>query len=176
MESKPVKIQIVDYDPQWPTLFQREAEKIRSALGSRVHAVEHAGSTSVPGLPAKPIVDIVLTVSSSAEEGEYGPSLQGIGYVLRVREPNWYEHRMLWSENEVNLHVFSAGCPEINRMLLFRDWLRANPADRDLYARTKLALAERQWRDVQEYADAKAHFVNEIVERALVYASQMSPS
>jgi len=83
---------------------------------------------------------------------------------------------MLRLGNVVNLHVFSAGCPEINRMVLFRDWLRANPADRDLYARTKFSLAKRQWRDVQEYAEAKAHVINEIVERALVSTSQRSTS
>lgn len=129
--------------------------------------IEHAGSTSVPGLAAKPVIDIVLVVAHSADEDAYLPGLQSAGYVLRIREPEWYEHRMFrGSEPAVNLHVFSAGCSEVDRMLLFRDWLRANAADRELYQCTKLALAERRWGELQDYADAKTAIVAEILARA----------
>lgn len=126
------------------------------------------GSTSVPGLAAKPIIDIVLIVADSASEGAYVQSLESAGYVLRIREPEWFEHRMFKDPSkEVNLHVFSAGCPEIDRMLRFRDWLRTNTADRELYARVKRTLAEREWKDVQEYADSKSDVVKEILSRAI---------
>ncbi len=129
--------------------------------------IEHAGSTSVPGLVAKPVIDIVLVVSDSADESAYLPALESAGYSLRIREPNWYEHRMFKGpDTDVNLHVFSLGCPEVERMLLFRDWLRGSPADRDLYARTKLKLAEQEWEHVQDYADAKTAVVEEILARA----------
>lgn len=168
-ELKPLsgRIVIVDYDPHWPELFASEANRIRSVLGSRALRIEHAGSTSVPGLAAKPVIDILLVVSDSAEEDTYVPALEAAGYALRIREPAWYEHRMLKGpDTDVNLHVFSAGCPEIERMLVFRNWLRSNTADRELYARTKRALAERKWKHVQNYADAKVQVIEEILARA----------
>jgi GrpB-like predicted nucleotidyltransferase (UPF0157 family) len=159
---------LVDYDPKWPRLYEREAERIRSALGKRVLGLEHAGSTSVPGLAAKPVIDIVLAVADSADEPAYVPALEAAGYVLRVREPDWFEHRLLKDiDPSVNLHVFSSGCPEVERMLLFRDHLRRNATDRDLYERTKRELAVREWKYVQHYADAKSSVVEGILARAL---------
>ena len=158
---------LVEYDPAWPRFFAREEARIRGALGDAALQVEHAGSTSIPGLAAKPIVDIVLVVPDSADEPAYVPALEAAGYVLRIREPDWYEHRALkGTDPRVNLHVFSAGCPEVERMLLFRDHLRRDARDRDLYERTKRELAQRDWKYVQHYADAKSDVVAEILERA----------
>jgi GrpB-like predicted nucleotidyltransferase (UPF0157 family) len=113
------------------------------------------------------VIDVVLAVADSADESAYVPSLESAGYRLRVREPNWYEHRMFKGpESETNLHVFSAGCPEIDRMLAFRDWLRGNAQDRELYASTKIALAQQEWNQVQDYADAKTTVIEEILTRA----------
>ena len=168
-ELKPLssRILIVEYDPQWPELFAREADRIRSLLGSRALRIEHAGSTSVPGLAAKPIIDLLLVVADSAEEDAYAPALERAGYVLRIREPNWYQHRMFKGpDTDINLHVFSSGCPEIDHTLVFRDRLRSNATDRDLYAHTKLALAQKEWKYVQNYADAKAVVIEEIIARA----------
>lgn len=163
------RILIVDYSPNWPELFEREADRIKYLLGSRALRIEHVGSTAVPGLAAKPVIDLLLVVANSADEDAYAPPLQAGGYALRIREPHWYEHRLFnGPDTDINLHVFSAGCPEIDRMLTFRDWLRSNPGDRDLYARTKLALAQNQWKDVQNYADAKTSVVEAIIARALV--------
>ena len=160
-------IALVDYDPAWPGLFVREAERIRAALGDRAVLVEHTGSTSVPGLAAKPIIDITLAVPDSADEEAYAPALEAVGYVLRIREPDWYEHRVFKGpDTKVNLHVFSEGCPEIDRMLCFRDRIRTNAADRELYERTKRELAAQEWEYVQDYADAKTVVVEEIVARA----------
>jgi len=164
-ELKPLAgpILIADYDPEWARRFESEANKIRSALGAGALRVEHVGSTSVPGLPAKPVIDIVLVVADSSSETEYVPALEQAGYLLRVREPGWYEHRMLHGpEADVNLHVFSQGCIEIGRMLAFRDWLRSNANDRDLYARAKISLAQRDWKYIQNYADAKTAVIEEI--------------
>lgn len=161
------RILIVDYDPQWPKLFRHEADRIRAVLGSRALRIEHTGSTSVPGLVAKPVIDMLLVVANSADEGTYVPDLQAASYVLRIRETDWYEHRMFdGPETRINLHVFSDGCPEIDRILMFRDWLRSNAPDRNLYARAKLALAQRQWKNVQNYADAKTVVIQEIMTRA----------
>jgi GrpB-like predicted nucleotidyltransferase (UPF0157 family) len=160
-------IVLVDYDDAWPMRFEREARHIRTALGTRALMLEHAGSTSVPGLVAKPIIDIVLAVPDSSNENDYVPALEAEGYALRIREPDWYEHRVLKkTDPSVNLHVFSADCPEIDRMVAFRDHLRANQADRELYERTKRELASQHWEYVQDYADAKTEVVEEIIARA----------
>lgn len=167
-ELKPLSgpTRVVDYDPDWARRFELEANKIRSALGGGVLRLEHVGSTSVPGLPAKPIIDILLVVADSARETDYVPALEGAGYLLRIREPDWHEHRMFRSpEVDVNLHVFSEGCTEIDRMLDFRDWLRSNAEDRELYARTKQALARNDWKYMQNYADAKTDVIEEIISK-----------
>ncbi len=160
-------IQIADYDPAWPRLFAREAERIRSTLGDRVLLIEHVGSTSVPGLAAKPRIDVLLVVADSADESAYVPALEAAAYALRIREPDWYEHRLFnGPDTDINLHVFSPGSPEIDRMLLFRDWLRSNVEDRQLYERTKRELARKDWKYTQNYADAKTAVVEEILLRA----------
>ena len=160
-------VQIVDYDPQWPRLFEREAERVRTALGDQVLMLEHIGSTSVPGLAAKPKIDMLLVIADSADEHAYVPSLEAAGYVLRIREPDWYEHRMFKGpDTDVNLHVYMFGCPEIDRVLLFRNWLRSHASDHQLYERTKRELALVDWKYMQNYADAKTEVVEEILARA----------
>jgi GrpB-like predicted nucleotidyltransferase (UPF0157 family) len=161
------RIEIRDYDPEWPRLFEREAARVRSVLGDRVVRLEHAGSTSVPGLPAKPIIDMVLELPDSSDEPAYLPDMEAAGYTLVIREPEWFEHRVFKGpDTNINLHVFTAGSPEVERMLRFRDWLRSNPADLELYVRTKRELAARDWKYVQQYADAKSAVVQEIMARA----------
>jgi GrpB-like predicted nucleotidyltransferase (UPF0157 family) len=162
------RILLVEYDPEWPELYKREFERIRSALGGRALRIEHCGSTSVLGLAAKPIIDIILEVANSADEGAYAPALEMAGYVLRIREKAWNEHRMFKGpDTDVNLHVFTVGCPEVDRMLAFRNWLRGNVADCKLYERTKRDLASRPWKYTQNYDDAKSEVVAEIMGRAL---------
>jgi GrpB-like predicted nucleotidyltransferase (UPF0157 family) len=165
------RIVLAEYDPGWPQRFESEAERIRTALGGRALQVEHTGSTSVPGLAAKPIVDIVLVVEDSADEPAYVPALEAAGYELRIRERDWYEHRLLKpADGSVHLHVFSAGCEEVERMLRFRDHLRSSAEDRELYERTKRELAAHDWKFGQNYADAKTGVVREILARAAVGA------
>src|SRR5262245_41937687 len=96
-ELKPHRgpVELANYDPAWPELYGREEEKIRAALGVRALLVEHAGSTSVPGLAAKPIIDVVLEVADTTDEDAYVPPLEAAGYVLRIREPDWFAHRVL---------------------------------------------------------------------------------
>lgn len=155
-----------EYDPEWPEQFAGEADRIRSVLGARALRIEHVGSTSVPGLIAKPVVDILLVVENSADEPAYVPALQAAGYVLRIREPEWHEHRMFKSTGiDLNLHVFTAGAREIQRMLLFRDRLRNDPAERQLYAESKRQLANHRWKYVQDYADAKSEVIEAILSR-----------
>ena len=168
-ELKPhnAPITLVEYDPNWPKLFEQEANRIRSVLGSKALQIEHVGSTSVPGLCAKPIIDMLLVVKDSADELSYVPALEAAGYILRIRESDWFERRLFKGpDTDINLHVFSSGTSEIDRMLRFRDWLRSNENDQEKYAQVKRSLAKNKWRHIQHYADAKTSIVQEIMERA----------
>ena len=166
-EIEPQAIVVADYDPAWPGRFRSEETKIRAALGKMALSVEHIGSTSVPGLAAKPIVDILLVVEDSGEEASYLPALEEAGYVLRVREPDFHEHRMLrTAAKDVHVHVYSPESPEIERYLLLRDHLRENEEDREHYARTKRDLASRDWPSMHHYAEAKTEVIEGIITRA----------
>jgi GrpB-like predicted nucleotidyltransferase (UPF0157 family) len=161
-------IHLADYDPSWPLLYDAEAAKIRAALGEDAIVLEHVGSTSIPGLCAKPLIDIVLGVADSADETSYVPALTAQGYRLHLREPDWAQHRVMKGDQPpVNLHVFTAGSAEITRMLAFRDRCRNDPDERRLYEEAKRALAAQTWRHVQHYANAKGDVVEAIIARAL---------
>jgi GrpB-like predicted nucleotidyltransferase (UPF0157 family) len=169
LEPHSATIVLAEYDPRWPEAFRAERARIVSALGEAAVRVEHVGSTSVPGLVAKPIIDILLVVADSADEASYVPGLEAAGYRLRIREPEWFEHRMFKGPDaDINLHVFSAGASEIERMLTFREWLRSHGEDRERYAAVKRELASREWRHVQHYADEKTVVVEEIIGRAIL--------
>ena len=158
---------VADYDPIWPHWFESAAFRIREALGDKALEIHHVGSTSVRGLPAKPLIDVNLVVIDTTDEDAYVPPLEAIGYELRIREPDWYEHRMLRGfDPPVNLHVFNPGCEEVETMLVFRDWLRTHDDDRDLYARTKRELAAQKWEYVQNYTDQKTAVIQQILARA----------
>ena len=175
LEPYAVKVVVEDYNPEWPSWYTAEEARIRAALGPQVLRIEHTGSTAVPGLAAKPIIDILLLVPDSADEPGYVPALESAGYAMRAREPDWYQHRCLirrvenGAEHDVNLHVFSPSRAhqEIERVLAFRDWLRTHDDDRAYYERTKRELAQRDWMYVQHYANAKSDVVEEILSRAL---------
>ena len=139
---EPEPVTIVAYDPAWPEVYESVSERIRSALGDGVLALDHVGSTAVPGLAAKAVFDVDLTVADSSDEASYVPDLQRAGFELTIREPGWHEHRLLKGrEPRVNLHVFSPDCPETIRHLMFRDWLRAHPDDAEVYVEAKTAAA-----------------------------------
>jgi GrpB-like predicted nucleotidyltransferase (UPF0157 family) len=161
------EIKIVDYNEEWPMKFDAHARVIAGALGKAALRIEHVGSTSVPGLAAKPIIDILVVVQDSADELTYLPRLEVAGYVLRVREPEWNEHRMFRTHGgDVHVHIYSDGCLEIQRVLTFRDHLRININDRRRYEQTKRELAAREWSDMNEYADAKSGVIESIIAAA----------
>lgn len=176
-EVEPYAVEVVleDYNPAWPDWYAEEEAVIRAALGDVALRIEHTGSTSVPGLAAKPLIDILLLVPDADDEAAYLPALEAAGYALRVRQPDWYQHRCLVRRMEsgarrnVNLHVFApeSGAPEIERILAFRDRLRTHDEDREYYERTKRTLARRDWKFVQHYANAKSEVIEEILGRAL---------
>lgn len=161
---EPRTVNIVDYDPAWVNRFEEERDRLRAALGETARMIEHIGSTSVPGLAAKPVVDILLTVGDVDDESGYRSAIEALGYELRVREPG---HRAFRTPaRDVNLHVWPTDDPAVDSYLRFRDRLRNAPEDRALYERVKRELATRDWRDVNYYAEAKSEVVAEILERA----------
>jgi len=165
--AEKVEIRILDYDPNWAREFERHASVIGRALSNTALQIEHIGSTSVPGLAAKPIIDVLVVVADAANESAYLPQLEAAGYVLRVREPDWHEHRMFRTpEKNAHVHVYSAGCPEIARNLIFRDHLRQNSEDRRRYEQTKRALAAQEWLDMNDYATAKTDVIESIIAAA----------
>lgn len=157
-------LRIVPYDPDWPRRFTVELDRLRAALGARALRIDHVGSTSVAGLCAKPIIDIDVSVQDVEDEAAYLPDLESAGYHLRVRSPG---HRMVRSAAlDVHVHLCEFNSDWEKRHLLFRDWLRAHPEDRDLYARTKEDLAREDWPDMNAYADAKSDVIAAILARA----------
>lgn len=160
-----------EYNPGWPSSYRAQEAAIRAALGDTALAVDHIGSTSVPGLAAKPVIDIALVVPDSSDEPSYVPALERAGFRLQVREPHLHQHRMLAKRREdgddesVNLHVYTDGCTESHRDIRFRDWLRGHDDDRDRYERTKRELAAKVWKYMQNYADAKSAVIEDIRSR-----------
>ncbi|GAB6903948.1 GrpB family protein [Kineosporia succinea] len=163
------EIVLVGYNDSWPSMFRQEHAKIVAALGEKAFRVDHVGSTSVPGLTAKPIIDIDVSVVDADDEPDYLPALESAGYQLRVREP---DHRLVRTpELTVHVHVCSAGSEWERSHLLFRDWLRQDRSDRDAYAGLKLSLSQRDWPDTSAYADAKAPLIAAITDRAESWAA-----
>jgi len=162
-------VRIVDWSPAWPGRFVRERARIVAALGERAERVEHVGSTAVPGLAAKPIVDLQVSVVDIEDEGAYVADLVGAGYVLRVRE---HAHRMLRTrERDVHVNVCDVGGDWERRHLLFRDWLRHDAEDRHAYEALKRRLATRDWPDMNAYAEAKSAFIAAATARAERWAA-----
>ena len=166
---EPEPIHVVDHDPEWIMWFFQVAALVRSALGDRVKDIEHVGSTAVLGLPAKPIIDVDLTVDDPADEDSYVPDLEARGFVLTVREPLWHEHRLLTlASPAANLHVFGPDCPELVRHRMFRDHLASHPEDLALYRDAKLAAAAATTEEggiVMDYNRRKEPVIRRIYDR-----------
>jgi GrpB-like predicted nucleotidyltransferase (UPF0157 family) len=167
----PYRIEVTEYDDRWPADFERVADRIRAALGDRALEVHHVGSTSVPGLPAKPVIDVDLVVADPADEAAYIPDLAAAGFVHTIREPWWHEHRLVKTTDPVAyVHCFGPDCPEVVRHLMFHDWLVDHEDDRELYAEAKrLAARDMNARPGggtgMDYNRHKAPVVRDIYER-----------
>ena len=158
------EIVIFDYDPTWPLRFQQERERMQRVLGPTALGIEHIGSTAVPGLAAKPIIDVLVTVQDPDDESALRAALAPAGYELRVGEPG---HRMFRTpQRDVHIHIWGQSDPEAERYLAFRDRLRSSSKDRAEYEQLKRALATREWSDMNEYADAKADLIAAIIARS----------
>ena len=161
-------IVIEDYDPAWTARFEQVDAALRQALPD-ARRIEHFGSTAVPGLGAKGIVDVMVTVDDADDEPAYGPALERHGLHIRLRQPG---HRMYRTpDQDVHIHIFTEGSEAARIRLLFRDWLRHDDADRRLYEETKRELARQEWEATNDYSDAKGDVVAEILTRACRWAA-----
>ena len=152
------------HDERWVDVYRDHRCRIRDALAGVDVEVDHIGSTSVPGLAAKPVIDIVVTVDDITAEEDYLGALLAAGYELRVREPG---HRLVRTPaRDVHVHIFERGDPAVDEYLLFRDRLRSDADDRALYESTKRALLGRRWDDTNDYAEAKTDVILAIKARA----------
>jgi GrpB-like predicted nucleotidyltransferase (UPF0157 family) len=159
-----VTVVVQDYDQEWPTVYASVRGRVMAALGARAVDVQHIGSTSVPGLAAKPVVDVLLTVKDVSDEPAYVPALEGAGFLLRVREPG---HRMFRTHRkDVHLHVYEPDDQAVTDYLDLRDWLRVDSEDRERYAELKRNLSQRSWSDMNHYADAKSDVIQQVLTRA----------
>jgi len=159
-----LEVGLHSYDPRWVGIYLDHRRRILDALPEGAVEVEHIGSTSVPGLAAKPIIDIVVTVEDVTAEEDYLDALVAAGYELRVREPG---HRLVRTPaRDTHVHLFERGDPAVDDYLLLRDHLRADADDRALYEDTKRTLLGRRWDDMNEYADAKTEVILAIMARA----------
>jgi GrpB-like predicted nucleotidyltransferase (UPF0157 family) len=159
-----LELELHRHDERWSGIYLEHRQRIRNALAASDIEIEHIGSTSVPGLAAKPIVDIVVAVEDITAETDYLDPLIAAGYELRVREPG---HRLVRTPaRDVHVHLYERGAPAIGEYLLLRDRLRSDADDRALYESTKRALLGTRWDDMNDYADAKTDVIVAIKERA----------
>lgn len=173
--SRTVKppITIIEPNPEWPQRFEEVKDRIQNALGSLILEIAHVGSTSVPGLPAKDIIDVDLTLKDATHEASYVKPLGEAGFRYLLREPRWHQHRFFlenWPKAyHVNLHVWGPDSPETVRHRIFRDWLRKTPADQELYAKVKRDAAEQTavaGYSIMGYNLRKDKIMQEILQRA----------
>jgi GrpB-like predicted nucleotidyltransferase (UPF0157 family) len=168
-------VAIVAYDPIWPSRYGTWRERLAGVMGSTAIAIEHIGSTAVPGLAAKPVVDIQISVPDVADEGSYVPAIESVGFGLRYRNEGlgWrYFRPPPGLPREAQVHVCSVGSESERLHLLFRDYLRAHPAEADAYAVAKRAAAARHREDRIAYTDAKDAFIHPALRRAEAWASE----
>jgi GrpB-like predicted nucleotidyltransferase (UPF0157 family) len=167
-----VPLSIEPPNPAWPQHFQALESRISSALGPTAVSISHVGSTSVPNLPAKAVIDIDITVPDPTAEGDYVPALEAAGFQFILREPEWFEHRFfaMSEPHHCNLHVFKPGAAELVRHQIMKEWLTAHDDERELYARTKIeaaGLSNGLGETVTQYNHRKEQVIREILDRAL---------
>jgi GrpB-like predicted nucleotidyltransferase (UPF0157 family) len=166
-------ITILEPNPEWPQRFEEVKERIQKALGPLILDIAHTGSTSVPGLPAKDIIDVDVTLKDVMDEASYVKSMEEAGFRFLLRQPQWHQNRFFienWPKAyHVNVHVWGPDSPEVARHYIFRDWLRKTPADRELYAKVKREAARQTaiaGDSPMGYTKRKEKTIHEILERA----------
>lgn len=176
----PLTLEVVDYDPSWPAQYEELRARIDAAMGPAALSISHVGSTSVPGLAAKPVIDVDIIVADIRDESTYVPALENAGFQFLLREPDWYEHRLFVNYNpQANIHIWTPTSGQITRHRAFTAWLKAHPEDLEKYAQAKKEscdLAKEHGEGVNQYADRKNEVLVEIMTRALAAVGETMKS
>jgi GrpB-like predicted nucleotidyltransferase (UPF0157 family) len=164
------KVEVVPHNPQWPDAFEAEAKQVAAALGESVVAIHHIGSTAIPNIYAKPVIDLLIEVKDITEVDGRGSAMESLGYEV-MGEYGIAGRRYFRKDNQEgirthNIHAFEAGSAEVERHLAFRDYLIAHPRDAERYSELKRALAEEHPQSMERYMDGKDGFIKEIDQRA----------
>lgn len=168
---------VVDYDPRWPVRFAGEAARLAPVLGDILVAIHHIGSTSIPGMAAKPIIDIMPVVRQIELVDPCNPAMQTLGYEARGEygiAGRRYFVKGQGNDRSHHVHVFAADHPDVARHLNFRDFLIAHPDEAAAYASLKQALARQYPHDIEAYIAGKDGLIKEIDRRALVWRAGQS--
>lgn len=166
-----MKVTIVEYRPEWTDMFEDEKRVLRNALGELSARIEHVGSTAVSGLAAKPVIDIMIGLDDFSIADKLVPKIEALDYeyIKKYEAVMPFRRFFVKETGGVRTHQIHMVCVTSEfweRLILFRDYLRRNPETVAEYAAMKKNLAEREWLDVNEYADAKTEFIREIENRA----------
>lgn len=163
-------IVLVPYDPRWADEFERESALVKVALGDVLVELHHIGSTAIPGIVAKPVIDMLAVVTDVALL-DTKPWLEHLAYEAMgefgIRGRRYFRKTSAQGVRTHQIHSYTVGSAEIARHLAFRDYLRSNPNEAQQYARLKKDLAQRFGTDIEDYADAKTEFIREIERRAM---------
>jgi GrpB-like predicted nucleotidyltransferase (UPF0157 family) len=169
------RVVIVPYDPEWPVLFSQLGAALRKALGDIALRIDHIGATSIPGLDAKPIIDIQISVRAFEPLDAFRLPIEGLGFVFRADNPDLTKRyfRETPGERRTHIHVRRAGSWAEQFALLFRDYMRAHDEDAKHCAELKYRLAEQYAEDRRGYTDAKAPFTWEIMAEATQWSQEI---
>ncbi|MGH3086290.1 MAG: GrpB family protein [Rubrobacteraceae bacterium] len=159
-------VRLAPYDESWPEGFREHRKRLEDALGSVALRIDHVGSTSVPKLPSKPVIDIQISVNDLEDEDSYRPHIEALGWPMRARLSDRRFFRVASGERDAHIHVVEIGDEGARRNLLFPAYLRANPEIRDAYAKLKRDLAKNFGDDRIEYTERKSPFIEETLRLA----------
>jgi GrpB-like predicted nucleotidyltransferase (UPF0157 family) len=178
MDAMVRKVEVVAHDPAWAERFQQAAQEIDDILGDEVVSIHHIGSTAIPGMPAKPIIDILIVVRDIERVDDYDDAMGGAGYEPRGENGipgRRYFRRVHWEPEELHthhVHIFQEGNPQVQRHLDFRDYMMAHPHEARAYAEHKIDLASRFPTDIDAYIEGKDAFIKAIDEKAAAWREE----
>lgn len=168
------KVEVVPYKAEWQMLFQEESQKIKEVLGEEVVNVYHIGSTSIPNMHAKPVIDLMVEVVSIDKIDEYNEAMEQLGY--EARGENGIPKRRFFSKGGNNrthhVHIFEEGNPEIARHIAFRDYMIAHPEEAQIYSQLKKSLAKQYPYNIEQYIEGKDSYIKSIDEKAALKGKQ----
>ncbi len=164
------KVEVVPYNPKWPKMFEVESKRITDVLGENIVRIHHIGSTAIPNIYAKPIIDLLIEVKYITKVDEQNSQMESLGYEV-MGEFGIIDRRFFRKDNHKGIrthhvHIFEFGSKQIERHLAFRDYMIAHPEEAQQYSQLKRELAKKYPTNIQKYMDGKDSFVKAIDKKA----------